>query len=74
MTETQTFEFVATWIRETSQYDSVYFWSFVTGTEKGTFSTINISKTIAGGGGGTGAIIPIESLINKLQDNAKTGR
>ena len=32
------------------------------------FSTINISKTI------TGATVPIESLINKLQGNAKIGR
>ena len=36
--------------------------------KNGTFSTINISKTIAG------ATVPIESLINKLQGNAKIGR
>lgn len=53
---TQTCEFVATRIPETSQISScyVYFRFFVTATdrENGTFSIINISKTIAGATGG----------------------
>ena len=49
---TQTCEFVATWAPKHHKYDPVYFRFFVTATENGTFSTINISKTIAGATGG----------------------
>ena len=63
---TQTCEYVATWTRQTS-----HIWPCLLPVfryrycENGTFSTINISKTIAG------ATVPIESLINKLQGNVK---
>ena len=61
-------EFVAvTWTLHHT-YNYVYFRFFVSATENGTFSAINISKTIAG------ATVPIESLIHKLQENAKIGR
>ena len=51
---TQTCKFVATWHGPPKHHkcDPVYFRFFVTATENGTFSTINISKTIAGATGG----------------------
>ena len=48
---TQMCEFVVTWTLHHT-YNYVYFRFFVSATENGTFSAINISKTIAGATGG----------------------